>query len=189
MVFPAPPVAPPHEPETFDFEAFTQLPENIGRDFELIAGEVVEKMVSRPRQSIIAVRLSFYVNAFVIPRKLGRVSGADGGYWVGKERYIPDMAFISNARQSALPNDAYNPLPPDLAVEVISPSNDREDIQIKVGNYLAAGTVAWVVDVDRQRVEVYQPGQVPVILNLNETLEGGAVLPGFTLALHDLFAD
>jgi Uma2 family endonuclease len=189
MVFPAPPTAPARAPEDFDFVAFTQLPENIGRDFELIAGEVVEKMVSRPRQSQIAARLTRRVGAFVDDNQLGRVTGADGGYWVGPERYIPDVAFISSARQPVQPDDAYNPLPPDLAVEVISPSNDREEIRVKVGHYLAAGTAAWVVDVDRPRVEVYQPGQMPLILTLKDTLEGGAVLPGFTLALNDLFAD
>jgi Uma2 family endonuclease len=189
MVFPAPPTAPVRPPEGFDFLAFTQLPENNGRDFELIAGEVVEKMVSRPHQSEIAAKLIILMGAFVLANKLGRVTGADGGYWVGPERYIPDVAFISSARQPVRPNDAYNPLPPDLAVEVISPSNDREDIQVKVGHYLAAGTVAWVVDVDRQRIEVYQPGQVPLILTVKDTLDGGTVLPGFTLPLNDLFVD
>jgi Uma2 family endonuclease len=184
--------APPMPPATMDveaFEAFTQLPENNGRDFEFIAGKVVEKMVSRPRQSSVAMRLGGYMTVFVLQHNLGRVTGADGGYRVGRERYIPDVAYISKARQPVQPEDAYNPLPPDLAVEVVSPSNTDEDIRVKVMNYVAVGAVVWVIDPDRQRVEVYQPGQAVIVLGAGTTLDGGTLLPGFTLALADLFAD
>jgi Uma2 family endonuclease len=188
MVLYAPPM-PADAEDAVDFEAFTQLPENIGRDFELIAGKVIEKMVSRPRQSSVAAVLLVLMGGYVLQRNLGRVTGADGGYRVGAERYIPDVAYISKARQPVQPDDAYNPLPPDIAVEVVSPSNTDEDIRIKVMNYIAVGTVVWVIDPDRQRVEVYRPGQAVTVLGAGATLDGGDALPGFTLALADLFAD
>ncbi len=188
MVLYAPPISPPVD-DVEEFDRFADQPENSGRDFELIAGRIVEKIVSRPRQSAIAMRLGGFMSVFVSQHKLGRVTGADGGYRVGNERYIPDVAYISKARQPVQPDDAYNPLPPDLAVEVVSPSNTDDDIRIKIGNYIAAGTVVWLLDPDRQRVEVYQAGQPVTVLRLGATLDGGAVLPGFTLALADLFAD
>lgn len=188
MVLYAPPIDPPRDPAE-DFEAFTQLPENSGRDFELIAGRIVEKMVSGPRQSSVAARLLILMGSFVLQHKLGRVTGADGGYQVGPERYIPDVAYISEACQPLQPDEAYNPLPPDLAVEVLSPSNTDDDMRIKIGNYIAAGTVVWVLAPDRQRVEVYRPGQAVTVLGITATLDGGALLPGFAVALADLFAD
>jgi Uma2 family endonuclease len=188
MVLYAPPISPPVD-AVEEFDRFADQPENSGRDFELIAGRIVEKMVSRPRQSSVAARLLILMGSFVLQHKLGRVTGADGGYQVGPERYIPDVAYISKSRQPLQPDEAYNPLPPDLAVEVLSPSNTDDEMRIKIGNYSAAGTVVWVLDPDRQRVEVYQAGQPVTVLQLGAMLDGGAVLPGFAVALADLFAD
>ncbi|MBZ0295054.1 MAG: Uma2 family endonuclease, partial [Anaerolineae bacterium] len=147
-----------------EFDEFIRQPEHVSRDFELIAGEIVEKMVSKPKASMIAVRIVSLIGTHIQPQKLGRVTGADGGYQVGADRYIPDAAYISKARQPNIPDEAYNPLPPDLAVEVLSPSNTSDEMRIKIANYLAAGSVVWVVDGDRQRIEVYQPGQAPQVL-------------------------
>jgi Uma2 family endonuclease len=172
-----------------DFDRFVHLPENADRSFELIAGEIIEKMVSNPRSSKIGVRIGGRLSVFIDEHNLGVVTGADGGYMVGHERYIPDAAFISKARQPVLPSEAYNPLPPDLAVEVLSPSDDPDETRLKVFNYLAAGTVVWVINPDKERVEVYAAGQPAIILGMNDTLDGGAVLPGFMPAVSAIFAD
>lgn len=172
-----------------EFDQFIRLPENADRNFELIAGEIVEKMVSNPRSSKIGLRVGGRLSVFVEDRGLGVVTGADGGYMVGGERYIPDAAYISKARQSAQPDEAYNPLPPDLAVEVLSPSNDDEEMRVKIANYLAAGTLVWVIDPDKQRVEVYLSGQPAKILGINDTLDGAHVLPGFSLSVGSIFAE
>ena len=172
-----------------EFDRIVTKPENINRNFELIAGEIVEKMVSNPRSSAIGALAVEFLSTHVRQRGLGRVTGADGGYVVGDEKYIPDAAYISKMRQEKRPDEAYNPLAPDLAVEVLSPSNDDDEMRIKIANYLAAGTVLWVIDPDRERVEVYASGQPPKILGANDTLEGGALLPGFKLAVKELFAD
>jgi Uma2 family endonuclease len=172
-----------------EFDRFIKLPENVDLKFELIAGEIVEKMVSSPRSSAIGAFLAGLLAGHVRQHDLGRVTGADGGYVVGKEKYIPDAAFISKLRQPVQPNDAYNPLPPDLAVEVLSPSDDDDDIRIKVANYIAVGTVVWVFDPDKKRVEVYRNGQPPKVLGINDTLDSGDILPGFVVAVKDIFAD
>ena len=172
-----------------EFERFIRKPENISRNFELIAGEIVEKMVSSPRSSKIGMRIGGRLTVCVDDRGLGIVTGADGGYIVNGERYIPDAAFISKARQPVQPSDAYNPLAPDLAVEVLSPSDDPDETRLKVVNYLAAGTLTWVINPDKQRVEVYQSGQPPRILAGDEILDGGDVLPGFPLVVSTLFVE
>ena len=66
---------------------------------------------------------------------------------------------------------------PDLAVEVLSPTNYADEMRIKVVNYLLAGTTVWVVDPINKRVEVYIPNQSPFIVGIDGELDGGTVLP------------
>jgi Uma2 family endonuclease len=150
-------------------------------------GGIVE-VVSNNKSSRLGIRIGGRLELFATQHGLGYVTGADGGYKVGDERFIPDAAFISKERQSMPNEDAYNPLAPDLAVEVISPSDDRDELRLKIASYLAAGTVVWVVDADKTQIEVYRPGQPPLVLRANDVLDGGSVLPGFQLAVNDIFA-
>lgn len=173
-------------PEAFD--RFVLLPENRDRNFELIAGEIVE-VVSNSYSSLVSMLLGGRVSVFVFDRGLGWVTGADGGYWVGDERYIPDAAYISKARQPQPSHDAYNPNAPDLAIVVISPTDDQHDLRFKLVNYLNAGTTLWIVNPPLKTVEVYIPDKPPRVLTVNDTLDGGAVLPGFTLPVKDVFPE
>jgi Uma2 family endonuclease len=170
-----------------EFDRFVQLPENADRLFEYVGGEIIE-VVSNNYSSEIAMLIGAAILAFAREKRPGRVTGADGGYMVSGERYIPDVAFISKEKQPEPSHEAYNPTPPDLAVEVLSPSNDLSDIRIKLVNYLNAGTVVWIVDPEKKQVEVYAPGQAKK-LGLDGTLDGGDVLPGFTLPVKEIFPE
>jgi Uma2 family endonuclease len=153
----------------------------------LIAGEIVEKMVSHPRSSIVAAWIVGKMIAFVDEHDLGYVSGADGGYVISGEQYIPDGAFISKARCPVIPDAAYNPIAPDIALEVLSPTNTDEEMRVKVSNYLAAGTMLWVV-APGKRAESHRPGLPVLILGEGDMLDGGDALPGFTLSVSDILA-
>lgn len=170
-----------------EFDQFIQQPENADRLFEYVGGEIIE-VVSSNYSSEVAARVLIEIGIFVKNKDLGRVTGADGGYIVSGERYIPDVAFISKEKQPEPSHEAYNPTPPDLAVEVLSPSNDPGGIRIKLVNYLRAGTVVWLVDPDKKEVEVYASGQAKK-LGLDGTLDGGDVLPGFTLPVKAIFPE
>lgn len=169
-----------------EFDRFALLPENADRLLEYIGGEVVE-VVSNNYVSVVAMIIGARLATFVYEHGLGLVTGANGGYCVSGERYIPKAAYISITRQPESSHDAYNPNAPDLAVEVISPSNTGKEIRIKVANYLSAGTMMWVVDPDAKQVEVYVPGQPVRTLTVKDTLDGGDLLPGFTLAVKTIF--
>ncbi len=187
MVLKAPPIT------KTEFERLVMLPENRDRNFEFIAGEIVE-VVSNNKSSRKAAKLIIYVGGHVVTHHLGRMTGADGGYVVSGEDYIPDAAFMSYVRQPIAPDVAYNPVAPDLAIEVLSPGNvgspnEREKMLLKIGNYLAAGTVLWLVDPEQETVDVYINGQPVQRLRVGDTLEGGNVLPGFQLAVTDIFSD
>lgn len=128
------------------------------------------------------------IGVHVENHQLGFMTGAGGGYMVNGERYIPDAAFISKVRQPEPSHAAYNPNPPDLAVEVLSPSNTDDEIATKVVNYHLAGTIVLVVNPDKQYVVVYVPNQKPRVIGTDGVLDGGDLLPGFSLPVKDIFA-
>ena len=172
-----------------EFERLAAQPQNADRRLEFVGGESVE-VVSNNYSSVVAARVLFKLGVFLEGANVaGYLTGADGGYQIGDERYIPDAAFVSKARQPEPSRETYNPLAPDLAVEVISPSDDLNVLRVKVGNYLAAGTVVWVVRPEAKAVEVYAPGQPVRRLGADGTLDGGDVLPGLALPVKDLFPD
>ena len=173
--------------ERITVEAFDRFAaEHTEALFEFIGGEIVE-VPSNPYSSKIALRIGRFIGAFVDEHHLGHVTGEAGGYQVYGERYAPDVGFISAARQPELAQEGYNPLPPDLAVEVISPTDSEKKLRIKIGNYLAAGTVVWVVYPQDREVEIYTPGKPVQIVDVNGVLEVGTLLPGFRLPVGDIF--
>lgn len=169
-----------------EFEAFVALPENEDKLFEFIGGEIFE-VPSNPYSSKIAMRIGRYLDIFVEQHDLGHVTGEAGGYWVSGERYAPDVAFIAKERQAELVKEGYNPNPPNLAVEVISPQDRPHNLHIKIANYLAAGTLVWIVYPESQEIEVFEPNQPVKTLGVNDTLDGGNVLQGFKLEVKKIF--
>jgi Uma2 family endonuclease len=169
-----------------EFYHFVMLPENRDRNFEYIAGEIVE-VVSNSKSSLEAIRLVARVSVHVEDNNLGWVTGADGGYVVAGHDFIPDGAFISLARQPEEPNYVYNPQAPDLAIEMLSPGNTQEEIAFKVSCYLAAGTLLWLGNPDKKTIDVLAPGKPAERLRIGNILEGGDVLPGFKIALARIF--
>jgi Uma2 family endonuclease len=170
-----------------EFDRIALLPENANKLLEFIGGRIVE-VVSNSYSSILAARILIKLGIFTDGKDLGYFTTSDGGYMVNGERYIPDVAFISKIKQPTAPHESYISKPPDLAVEVLSPSNTDNEITIKVINYLLAGTVVWVVNPDKQYVVVYIPNQKPQTVDIDGVLDGGDVLPGFTLPVKDIFA-
>jgi Uma2 family endonuclease len=170
-----------------EFDAWVMRPENTARNFEFINGEIVEKMVSNQKSSRIAARLLALIDTYAMQHEIGWVTDAQGGYRVGNERYIPDAAYVSKTRQPEPSDDAYNPIAPDLAVEVISPTDSYKEVSRKVTHYRAANATVWVALPDEQEIEVHVPGQPVQILKINDTLNGGTVLPGFSVPLTRIF--
>lgn len=168
------------------FDEMVHAPENAERNLELIGGRVHE-VVSNSQSSRVNLRLASHLTLFIDENQLGYVTGPDGGYQVGADRYIPDFGFIARDRVDAPPEATYIPLAPDLAVEVLSPSDTASLVSVKIANYLAAGTQVWLVDPIAKRLQIYRPGQPVVVLSNEDTLEGDALLPGFTLALGRVF--
>jgi len=173
-----------------EYRAVTELPENRDRHLEWIDGEIVEKMGSFT-PSRIAALISFLLNSFVLPRAIGCVTGADGSYLMSPDgqMFIPDVGYISRARLPQAPAREV-PLPPDLAVEVKSPTDRVRDLRKKAEQYLAHGTaMVWLVLPEANQVEVYIPDDDVRVFGLDDTISGGAVLPDFTLSVRAIFSE
>ncbi|HZL35258.1 MAG TPA: Uma2 family endonuclease [Tepidisphaeraceae bacterium] len=158
---------------------------------ELVDGVLVEKPMGL-RESLVAATVSRALGNFVVPRKLGIVTGADGmmRLFPGLVR-IPDVAFVSSSRLPGghVPTEPIPDIVPDLAVEVLSQSNTRAEMDRKLREYFKAGVrVVWIIDLVARSAVVYSNPTQSVTLNGMERLDGGDVLPGFALPLADVFA-
>jgi Uma2 family endonuclease len=171
-----------------EFFEIAGLPENREKRLELDDGEIVEMAESSPVNTVTAARIVTFINIFVMSHDSGYVTGADGGFKLGDKRVRqPDVGFISKQRAPRLPKRFG--LAPDLAVELVSPD---EDIFRKAREYLHAGTrLVWAVYTDEKTVYVMTldpDGSVrSKPFGIDTTLDGGDVLPGFTLPVKDIF--
>jgi Uma2 family endonuclease len=159
---------------------------------ELVDGTLVEKGMGL-RESLLAIMLAEVLNAFVRPRNLGLVSGEAGMMRIlpGLVR-IPDVAYVSWARVPGgrVPAQPVPHMAPDLAVEVLSESNTPREMARKRQEYFAAGgALVWEVNPQTRTVSVYSAPDRFVTLREADALDGGDVLPGFSLRLSELFAE
>lgn len=159
---------------------------------ELVDGVLVEKAMGYS-ESLLAALLIEVLNGFVRARNLGHVTAPDATFrlFPGLIR-IPDVAFTSwdrmpNRRRPAAPMPD---LAPDLAVEVLSQSNTPGEMARKRRDYFASGVLLiWMADPAARTVDVYTSETQFTRLTEADGLDGGGVLPGFRLSLHDWFAE
>jgi Uma2 family endonuclease len=172
-----------------DYSAIQGLPENADKILELIDGEIVEKMPSFT-PSRVASRFNYYIMQYLMDDEIGYVTVADGGYVLSDEHtFNPDVGYISKARLPKIP-DREVLVAPDLAIEVKSPTDSKRAMRRKAEIYLAHGTrMVWLVFPDDKIVEVYVPDQDVETVGIDGTLNGGDVLPGFTLPVKNIFPE
>jgi Uma2 family endonuclease len=161
------------------------------RHYELMEGVLVEKIMGYEESSL-ACELIYYLKHFLHENDLGNVAGADGALrlMLGLVR-IPDVSFISWDRlpDRQIPAEPLPDLTPDLAVEILSEGNTQAEMERKLRDYFLCGTrLVWYIDPQRRTVRVYTNPDQCIELIERQTLDGGAVLPGFSLPLAQLFA-
>ena len=158
---------------------------------ELIDGTLVEKAMGW-KESELTIIIARLLGNFVSANRLGKVFGSDGMFRLEPEQIrIPDVAFISKQRFAgrALTPSAFWELGCDLAVEVISPSNTRREMERKLSDYFGAGVgTVWLVYLTTREVVVYTSPDNSVTLRSNDLLDGGNLLPGFSVPVAELFA-
>jgi Uma2 family endonuclease len=163
------------------------------RRYELIKGALKVMSPTKPLHGVICARLAARLVGFVEEHDLGEVFGAETGFLVEIDPDTvlgADAAFVSRERLATVETfEKFFPFAPDLAVEVLSPSNTVQEIDEKIDFYFAAGARAvWVFNPKRRTAAVYRSPSDVRILGEHDTLEGGDVLPQFRLDLSKLFA-
>jgi Uma2 family endonuclease len=157
---------------------------------ELIEGVVLEKAMGT-RESWIAVQLITVLNLFVRQHNLGEVLGADGMLRLQQNIYIPDVSFLSRDRlpEGRLPwEPGIAQLVPDLAVEVLSPSNTARELEMKRTAYFAAGVrQVWTIDPQTETLTVWDTPTTSTTFSKGQAFEALPVLPGLTVNVADLF--
>lgn len=166
-----------------------------GRLCELIDGILVEKPMG-VREDYLGAWLIHLFQLFVVPNNLGAVLGPQSllRFRLNVVR-LPDVAVVlwdslDDPDDIEDPDGAFLDVPPDLIVEVLSPSNTRKEMGLKLQQYARAGVrLVWYVDADRKDVTVYPKGRDrgKKVVGLGGVLDGGDVLPGFTLPVAKVF--
>jgi Uma2 family endonuclease len=178
-----------NEQQRYTPDDLLALPE--AERFELVDGQLVERargFKSSRIRNCVNVLLANHCNQ----HQLGWVLGSDTGDRCfsddGDKVRKPDVSFVAACRLKADEEpEGFATFAPDLAVEVISPTELFEDVMVKVSEFLDAGVkLVWVIDPATNRVHVYR-ADGGTILDAKDQLDGEAVLPGFRCAIVDLF--
>ena len=171
-----------------------------GSRYEVVEGVLVRMAGSGDIATTIAVALAAILFTFVRPRRLGRITGADGVYkFLGAETgLLPDVGFYGAALFPRVV-DRRKPVPfaPELAVEVASPEQDAREMAAKAWRYLRGGTrLVWVVWPENQSIDVWRPSDLrpryqdmrpSTTWGAGDLLDGEDVVPGFSHPVADIF--
>lgn len=183
------------EPKLMTAEEFLAIPED-GIARELIDGIVKERgMTLRNRQHAsvqtrIASRLLLWLDAQPEPR--GDVVDGDCGFRLKRDPDVlvgPDVAYASaDLLDRIAPKSSFLDGAPVLAVEILSPSDNDEDVADKVELYLEAGIVVWIVDPRFRIVRVHRAGQLTQSFNEAEEIDADPYMPGLRVPVAAIFA-
>jgi Uma2 family endonuclease len=161
------------------------------RHIELVKGVPIQMTPTGTAHMIVAAWLTHLLTAYADARDLGVVTASEGGFVLSHDPAIvraPDVGFIAKTRLTTPTSERFFDGAPDFAVEVVSPGDTATDIHDKVMEFLHAGTrLIWVVYPRSKTVMVYTPDAEAHIFDANGQLDGGEVLPGFTLPVRDVF--
>jgi Uma2 family endonuclease len=170
-------------------DEFLQIKEGDKPALEYACGEVFQKpMPTRPHsqiQTFLAVAVFQFLTTAGIGRALTELRCIFGP--PGRERaYVPDLVYVANERLTV---DKYLQTAPDVAVEIMSPDQDMARLSDKIQFYLLNGVLlVWIIDPEAGTVAVLAPGREGRTLSAGDTLDGGDVLPGFTVPVDEIFA-
>ena len=179
---------PPHLPRPMTIRELVALTGVESKHTELDHGVL---RISKPvgiESSGVSIRVTIFLSAYTSVRQLGEITGATGGYILSRDPdtvLAPDVGFVHRDRipPDGLPWGFFDGAP-DLAVEVMSPTECETALRDKAMTYIAAGSrLVWVIDVWCRSATIYAPEREPVVIDETGTLDGENVVPGFSVAL------
>jgi Uma2 family endonuclease len=167
-----------------------KMPED-GFRYELVKGELKRMAPAGHEHGRVAVRFTWRLAQHVEANNLGAVYAAETGFLIATNPdtvRAPDVAFVSRKRLEEGKKEGYWPGAPDLAVEVVSPGDTYSEVEEKATEWLEAGVLMVLALNPRKRtVTVYRSLKEITILNEDANIELGEVVPGFKVAVKDIF--
>ena len=161
--------------------------ENDLEGYEYVKGELVPMAAAAIIHGKVGMNIILPLGSYVRENKLGRLFTNETTFQLGDRVVKPDIAFVSTER---LPEDEFKGFPdaPDLAIEIVSPSDKHYDVTEKALAYLKAGTrLVWVIEPIMKTVMVYRSETDSTLLNYEDTLTGEDVVEGFSCPVAELF--
>lgn len=158
---------------------------------ELVRGVLVVREPPGFNHGAIVVRLASLLHDYVQSHNLGLVVAGDAGFHLASDPDTvrgADVAFVRRERLPDPPPVAFAAFAPDLAVEILSPSDRPGAVLAKVADYLSGGTrLIWVIDPMRRTARIYHEDGAELVIGERDALDGGSVLPGFSCPLDSIF--
>lgn len=158
---------------------------------ELVHGELVMMSPAGEEHGWIAINISIPLAMFVKERRLGRVYAGDTGFHLARDPdtvRAPDVAFVRAERAGERPGVHFFPGAPDLAVEILSPTDRAGEVLEKVHQWLDAGCRGvWLVDPRTRTVTVYRSRTRITVLGIGDALPGEDVVEGFSIPVAEIF--
>jgi Uma2 family endonuclease len=166
--------------------------EQHGIHCELVDGVLVEKPVGY-YESKVAFILGSYIQAYLRENPIASAAGENGPLRTtpGQVR-LPDISVILNDRLTLkmIKEQKILDLPPDIAVEVLSESNTKKEMDRKLREYFQAGTrLVWYIDPETEIAEVFTSPDASQRVSGDQELDGRDILPGFSIKLGVVFAE
>lgn len=168
------------------------LPED-GYIHELVNGELVMSPKNNWQHGDLCARLVMALGMYAQQNRLGAVFDSSTGFWMQNLNCrAPDVSLVRKERLAGLNRrePAFFKSAPDLAVEILSPSMTRRELDERLKDFFESGSkLAWVIDPQREMIEICRSATQRRLLGPGGSLDGEEVLPGFQYAVADLFKD
>ncbi len=161
------------------------------KGYEYVNGKLEKKKMPTAKHSGVATRMTIKMGIFLEKNKIGRVYGDNTLFQIGENKRIPDVSFVSNEKipPTGEPLEIWN-FAPDLAIEVISPSETHNKVERKIREYFDAGVLqVWKIVPEFKTLTIYFSPTETKILTENDELTCEEILPNFRLALNEIFID
>lgn len=171
-----------------EFEQLIELDENYDERLEWMAG-VMYRRVPHWWASTMTGHLLAYMGNHIFERKMGYLLGAKLGYVIGGARLMPNLTFVTREHFDAMPEDGWMTPAPDFALETINPAEqDDSYIQQKLVAYHREKIpLLWLFLPALEKIDIYINGKFSHTAGIDDTLDGGDVLPGFTMPVAAIF--
>lgn len=165
---------------------------NLPDKCEVWRGEVIATSPTKPPHGRVTATMTRILHQFVDEHQLGEVVSGEAGFRVSQDPvclYAPDVAFVARERLGKVDPDEFYPFAPDLAVEVLSPSDKYQEMLERIKDYLDGGAqLVWLLDPKLRTVTAYQGLIQNVrVFTVPDNLEAPNLLPGFSCPVSKLF--